>query len=105
VQPDKKDMSKLHNLPKFSQVVKNKNAVLVNRANGGRIDMKWGWNDEASLNQIIALKIPVKQNHADRGNVEVFIDWQELYHYARGVSLSMKEAQQRIDEIERDLRR
>jgi hypothetical protein len=105
MQPDKKDMSKLHNLPKFSQVVKDKNAVLVNRANNGRVDMKWGWNDEVSLDQIIAIKVPVGEREYNQGHVEVFIDWQEIYHYARGVSLSMKEAQQRIDEIERDLRR
>lgn len=93
-----KDMKKLHDLPKFSKVVKKKNAVLKNHANNGAIDMKWGWNDDASLDQIVAIKIPVGEKQYNQGYVEAFIDWQELYHYARGVSLTMQEVKQRIQD-------
>lgn len=83
---DKKDMSKLHNLERFSKILEKKNASLSNYASGGIIEMKWGMNDEASLDQIFAIKVRVNERDAERGYVEPLLDWQEVMHYGRAVS-------------------
>lgn len=77
-----KDMSKLHDLKRFGQVVKDKNAILRNHKSGGTVDMRWGWNDEASIDQVFALRFKGK----DGKTQEVFLDWQEVMHYGRAVS-------------------
>ena len=76
-----KDMRPLHDLPKFSRVIKDKQATLRNHKGGGNIGMYWGWNDESSLDQVFALRIPYKGEQ-----IEVIIDWQEMMHYGRAVS-------------------
>lgn len=72
-----KDMSKLHDLPRFSQVIKDKKATLRNQK-GGTIQMGWGWNESASVDQIFSLKTPKGE--------EILIDWQEMMHYGRAVN-------------------
>jgi hypothetical protein len=78
---NQKDMTKLHNLPKFSKVIKNKKGILRDFKSGGGINMYWGWNKEASLDQIFALSKEVNGE-----TVTFYIDWQELTHYGRAVS-------------------
>lgn len=94
----KKDMKKLHDLPKFGEVVKRKNGLLQNYEGGGLVDVWWGWNDEASLDQMIAFKVKLSDKDKQRGYKDIVIDWQELYHYARGVSMSFQETERRIAE-------
>ena len=75
-----KDMTKLKDLKRFGQVIKDKNAILRNHK-GGTVDMRWGWNESASVDQVFALRIPHKGE-----TVEVFLDWQEVMHYGRAVN-------------------
>lgn len=74
---NEKDMSKLQDLPRFSQVIKNKKATLRNYK-GGTVLMAWGWNDASALDQIFVIKTP--------GGEELHLDWQEVMHYGRAVS-------------------
>lgn len=85
-----KDMSKLHHLPRFGEVVKRKNAVLRDYR-GGTVDMMWGWNQDASLDQIFALK---------KGKTEILLDYQEFLHYARAISMWKHETERMIKEAE-----
>lgn len=77
----KKDMRKLHDLPRFRDLINSKKGIIRNHKAGGTVDMAWGWNEDASLDQIFSLRF--RHNGEP---VELFLDWQELMHYGRAVS-------------------
>lgn len=93
----KKDMSKLNDLPKFGQVLKDRRGNLRNYTHEAEgVTMSWGWNDKAALDQIMSLSY----RDRDGKHHQLMLDWQELLHYARGISMTMQEVKDRVKEEE-----
>lgn len=89
-----KNMKKLHNLPRFGQVVKDKKGYLKQ---GGAM-IAWGWNQEVSLDQIFMLQHKCNCNPSE--TCTLYLDYQELLHYTRAISMWKDEVEKMVKEAE-----